>query len=70
MALANMFCCLLTRRLYSDYIFIGNGFTPEKFAVDVPKAVDMMETCLKVNTTRQCVFSNDTYVNLPVSRDL
>ena len=54
-------------RLYSDYIFLGYGFTPEKFAKDVPKAVDMMEKCLKVNTTRQCVFSNDTYIKLPVS---
>ncbi|XP_070176634.1 carbohydrate sulfotransferase 15-like [Littorina saxatilis] len=53
-------------RLYSDYIFLGYGFTPEKFRTDVPKAVDMMEKCLKVNTTRQCVFSNDTYVNLPM----
>ncbi|XP_076460291.1 carbohydrate sulfotransferase 15-like isoform X2 [Babylonia areolata] len=53
-------------RLYSDYIFLGYGWTPEKFRIDVPRAVDMMERCMQVNTTRQCVFSNHTYVHLPM----
>nr|KAG5693862.1 hypothetical protein BaRGS_009918 [Batillaria attramentaria] len=53
-------------RLYSDYVFLGYGLSPEKFRIDVPRALDMMEKCLKINTTRQCVFSNDTYVNLPM----
>ncbi|KAL8607105.1 hypothetical protein ACOMHN_008691 [Nucella lapillus] len=53
-------------RLYSDYIFLGYGWTPESFRKDVPRALDMMDKCLMVNTTRQCVFSNDTYINLPM----
>ncbi|KAK7479376.1 hypothetical protein BaRGS_00029368 [Batillaria attramentaria] len=54
------------KELYSDYVFLGYGLSPEKFRIDVPRALDMMEKCLKINTTRQCVFSNDTYVNLPM----
>lgn len=53
-------------RLYSDYIFLGYGFTPEKFRTDVPRALAMMETCLRYKTTRQCVFSNHTYVTMPM----
>ncbi|CAL1537274.1 unnamed protein product [Lymnaea stagnalis] len=29
-------------RLYSDYVFLGYGFTAHKFARDVPIAIDMM----------------------------
>ncbi|XP_025094825.1 carbohydrate sulfotransferase 15-like [Pomacea canaliculata] len=55
-----------TERLYSDYLFLGYGWSPEKFRDDVPRAIDMMQRCLKVNSTRQCVFSNHTYVEMPM----
>jgi hypothetical protein len=52
--------------MYSDYIFMGNGYTPEEFREDVPEAIEFMERCLRVNSTRQCVFSNHTYVHMNV----
>lgn len=51
-------------RTYSDYIFMGNGYTPEKFAKDVPAAINTMAECLRENTTRQCFFSDDMYHNM------
>ncbi|XP_059175446.1 carbohydrate sulfotransferase 15-like [Physella acuta] len=53
-------------RLYSDYIFLGYGFTAEKFARDVPKAIAMLRYCLQTNTTRQCFFSDWMYHRLPM----
>ncbi|PVD30842.1 hypothetical protein C0Q70_10117 [Pomacea canaliculata] len=52
--------------LITDYLFLGYGWSPEKFRDDVPRAIDMMQRCLKVNSTRQCVFSNHTYVEMPM----
>ncbi|GFO31599.1 carbohydrate sulfotransferase 15 [Plakobranchus ocellatus] len=54
-------------RLYSDYIFLGYGFTAQKFARDVPVAISMLQKCLSVNSTRQCFFSDKMYHDLPVS---
>ncbi|KAH9520053.1 Carbohydrate sulfotransferase 15 [Bulinus truncatus] len=53
-------------RLYSDYLFLGRGFSPEKFAVDVPIAVAMMTDCLRNQSVRQCFYSDDMYVTLPM----
>lgn len=53
-------------RLYSDYIFLGYGFTAQKFARDVPRAISMMRDCLAVNSTRQCFFSDYMYHELPM----
>ncbi|KAK3729053.1 hypothetical protein RRG08_005426 [Elysia crispata] len=53
-------------RLYSDYIFLGYGFTAQKFARDVPVAISMLQECLSVNSTRQCFFSDHMYHQLPM----
>ncbi|XP_035826722.1 carbohydrate sulfotransferase 15-like [Aplysia californica] len=53
-------------RLYSDYMFLGYGHSPQQFARDVPRAIGMMKACLAVNSTRQCFFSDDMYHKLPM----
>ncbi|XP_055880135.1 carbohydrate sulfotransferase 15-like isoform X1 [Biomphalaria glabrata] len=53
-------------RLYTDYLFLGYGFTARQFAKDVPKAVSMMTNCLKLQTIRQCFFSEEMLRKLPV----
>ncbi|BFZ25493.1 hypothetical protein BsWGS_28532 [Bradybaena similaris] len=52
-------------RLYSDYFFLKYGDSPERFARHARTAVEMMNECLKVNTTRQCFFSGDLYMKTP-----
>lgn len=54
-------------RIFSDYLFLGYGFTAQQFARDVPIAIGIMQDCLKTNTTRQCFFSDYMYHVLPVS---
>ncbi|BFZ25491.1 hypothetical protein BsWGS_28530 [Bradybaena similaris] len=54
-----------TERLYSDYFFHNIGDSPEKFAKDAARAVDMMNACMRENTTRQCFYSFDLHRSLP-----
>ncbi|GFN89273.1 hypothetical protein PoB_001577900 [Plakobranchus ocellatus] len=53
-------------RLYSDYVFLDYGKTPNEFHQHVREAVLMMNRCLMENSTRVCYFSPDLYHRLPV----
>ncbi|KAH9520054.1 Carbohydrate sulfotransferase 15 [Bulinus truncatus] len=53
-------------RLYSDYIFLRHGKTPEEFARDVLEAVSVVKDCLKTYSLRHCIFSEEMYTNLPM----
>ncbi|BFZ00889.1 hypothetical protein BsWGS_03928 [Bradybaena similaris] len=53
-------------RLYSDYIFLRYGKTPEQFHNRSLQAIKMMNACLGNYTTRQCYFSDSLYHQLPV----
>ncbi|CAG5127292.1 unnamed protein product [Candidula unifasciata] len=52
-------------RLYSDYLFLRYGDSPEKFDRDARTSIDMMNECLKVNTTRQCFYSRQYFQKTP-----
>ncbi|CAG5125553.1 unnamed protein product [Candidula unifasciata] len=53
-------------RLYSDYIFLEYGKTPEEFHNHSLQAIDMMNACFGNITRRQCFFSDNLYQSLPV----
>ncbi|XP_067674918.1 carbohydrate sulfotransferase 15-like [Haliotis asinina] len=56
-----------TDRLYSDYIFLNRGDSPQSFHKDVLRAVQIEEGCMRNNSVRRCLYSLDVSRQLPTS---
>ncbi|XP_067674926.1 carbohydrate sulfotransferase 15-like [Haliotis asinina] len=54
-----------TERLYSDYIFLNRGDSPQSFHKDVLRAVQIEEGCMRNNSVRRCLYSLDVSRQLP-----
>ncbi|XP_046544997.1 carbohydrate sulfotransferase 15-like, partial [Haliotis rubra] len=54
-----------TERLYSDYIFMGDGLTPDTFHKHTIEALDQLETCFRNRTVRWCLFDRRMNLALP-----
>ncbi|XP_048236595.1 carbohydrate sulfotransferase 15-like [Haliotis rufescens] len=54
-----------TDRLYSDYIFLNQGDSPQSFHKHVLQAIQIEEECMRNNTMRRCLYSLDVSKQLP-----
>ncbi|XP_046546410.1 carbohydrate sulfotransferase 15-like [Haliotis rubra] len=54
-----------TERLYSDYIFLNHGDSPQSFHKDVLQAIQIEEDCMRNNSLWWCLYSLDLCNQLP-----
>ncbi|XP_071113588.1 carbohydrate sulfotransferase 15-like [Haliotis cracherodii] len=54
-----------TERLYSDYIFMGDGLTPDTFHKHSTEALELLETCFRNRSVRWCLFDRQLNLALP-----